>query len=362
MNGGQKRVGILTGGGDCAGLNAVVASIVKAGTYHGGYELIGFLKGWNGILENKYRTLGLDDVRGISSFGGTILGTTNHGRFNAKGTGDGQTIPREILEEAKRNLDELGVEGLIVIGGDGTLSGALQLGALGVNIIGVPKTIDNDLSGTDQTFGFSTAVDIAVESLDRIHTTATSHERVFLVECMGRNAGWITLHAGLASGANVILLPEFRVDMPSLVDFLRLRMNTHGSVVIAMAEGIAAHYDKKVVTETYVDREVKLVGASSLLMHDIEQYAPGEFEMRNAVLGHTLRGGSPNAVDRILSKRYGLEAFAAYTRGEYGSMVRVRDGEIGTVPIAEAVGQQKLVTHDDPLYNTAKQLGIYVNW
>lgn len=362
MNGGLKRVGILTGGGDCAGLNAVVASIVKAGIFHGGYEFLGFLKGWNGILEKKYRSLGLDDVRGISSLGGTILGTTNHGRFNAKGVGDGQTIPRDVLEEAKRNLDGLGVEGLVVIGGDGTLSGAMQLGALGVNIIGVPKTIDNDLSGTDQTFGFSTAVDIAVESLDRIHTTATSHERVFFVECMGRNAGWITLHAGLASSSNVILVPEFRVDIPSLVEFLRLRVKTHGSAVVAVAEGIAAHYRETIITEAYTDREVKLVGASSLLMHDIETFSPGEFEMRTAVLGHTLRGGSPNSVDRILSKRYGLEAFEAYNRGEFGSMVRIRDGEIGTISIAEAVGQQKLVTHDDPLYNTAKRLGTYVNW
>lgn len=362
MNGGKKRVGILTGGGDCAGLNTVIASVVKAGVYNGNYEFIGFLKGWNGILEKKYRFLGLEDVHGISSLGGTILGTTNHGRFNAKGSGDGQTIPRAVLEEAKRNLDELGVDGVIAIGGDGTLSGALQLGELGVNIVGVPKTIDNDLSGTDQTFGFSSAVDVAVESLDRIHTTASSHERVFFVECMGRNAGWITLHAGLAASANVILLPEFRVDIPSLVDFLRLRVSTHGSAVVAIAEGIAAHYKDKVVSEDYADREVKLVGAASLVMHDIEQYCPNELEMRSVVLGHTLRGGSPDADDRILSKQYGLEAFNAYERGEFGHMVRMHNGKIGTIHISEAVGQQKFVTHDNPLYNTAKQLGVYVNW
>ena len=364
MNGGARtrRVGILTGGGDCAGLNAVVASIVKAGIYHGGYEFVGFLKGWNGILEKKYRFLGLDDIHGISSLGGTILGTTNHGRFNANGSGDGQSIPRDVLEEAKRNLDELGVEGLIVIGGDGTLSGALQLGSLGVNIVGVPKTIDNDISGTDQTFGFSSAVDVAVESLDRIHTTASSHERVFFVECMGRNAGWITLHSGLAASANVILMPEFQVDIPSLVDFLRERVKTRGSAVVAVAEGISAHYRDTVVDNAYVDREVKLVGAASLIMHDIEQHCPGEFEMRSVVLGHTLRGGSPNAVDRNLSKQYGLGAFEAYDKGNFGSMVKIHNGQTGTVSIAEAVGLQKLVTHDNPLYQTAKSLGAYVNW
>lgn len=358
----MKRVGILTGGGDCAGLNAVIASIIKAGVYNGGYEFVGFLKGWNGILDKKYRFLGLSDIHGISSLGGTILGTTNHGRFNAKGSGDGQEIPRQVLEEAKHNLDELGVEGLIVIGGDGTLSGALQLAKLGVNIIGVPKTIDNDLSGTDQTFGFSSAVDVAVESLDRIHTTATSHERVFFVECMGRNAGWIALHAGLASSANVILMPEFALDIPSLIDFLRLRIATHGSAVVVVAEGLAASYKQKVISAEYADREIALVGASSLVMHDIEQRCPGEFEMRGAVLGHTLRGGSPNSVDRILSKRYGLEAFEAYDRGDFGSMVRIHDGIIDTVSIAEAVGKSKVVTHDNPLYLTAQRLGTYVNW
>lgn len=362
MQGGKRRIGILTGGGDCAGLNTVIASVVKTGIYSDKYEFVGFLKGWNGILENRHVPLDLDSVRGISSLGGTILGTTNHGRFNAKGGGDGQTVPRDVLEEAKNNLDALGVEGLIVIGGDGTLSGALQLAELGVNVVGVPKTIDNDLSGTDQSFGFSSAVDVAVESLDRIHTTASSHERVFFVECMGRNAGWITLYAGLAASVNVILLPEFNVDIPSMVDFIRQRLDARGSAVVAVAEGIAAHYQETVITDTYTDREVKLVGAASLVMHDIEQYSPGEFEMRSVVLGHTLRGGSPNAVDRNLSKQYGVEAFRAYERGDFNTMVRLRDGQIGTISIAEAVGQSKFVTHDNSLYRVAKELGIYVNW
>lgn len=362
MNGGKKRVGILTGGGDCAGLNTVIASIVKAGIYHGGYEFVGFHKGWNGILENNYRPLGLDDIRGISSLGGTILGTTNHGRFNAKGSGGGQDIPRDVLEEAKHNLDNLGIEGLIVIGGDGTLSGAKQLEKFSVNIVGVPKTIDNDLQGTDQTFGFSSAVDVAVESLDRIHTTASSHERVFFVECMGRNVGWITLHAGLAANANAILLPEFPVDIPSLVDFLRQRIEVRGSAVVAIAEGISAHYAQQTVVPGHADREIKLSGAASAVINDIESYTPNEFEMRSTVLGHTLRGGSPNAVDRILSKHYGLEAFDAYNRGDFGSMVCIVNGVAGTVPIGTAVAAPKRVTHNDPLYLTAKRLGVYVNW
>ena len=361
MNGGKRRIGILTGGGDCAGLNTVIASVVKAGIYHGGYEFVGFHKGWNGILDNQYRSLGLDDIRGISSLGGTILGTTNHGRFNAKGSGDGQSIPQEVLREAKTNLDALGVEGLIVIGGDGTLSGALQLSTLGVNVVGVPKTIDNDLQGTDQTFGFSSAVDVAVESLDRIHTTASSHERVFFVECMGRNVGWITLHAGLAANANAILLPEFPLDIPSLVDFLRHRVEARGSAVVAIAEGISAQYTTT-KAEGIVEKEPSRAGAAALVMEDIENYSPKEFEMRSTVLGHTLRGGSPNAVDRILSKQYGLEAFDAYNRGDFGTMVRIENGAPGTVPIHDAVIGPKKVTHGDPLYETAKRLGVYVNW
>lgn len=356
-----KTIGILTGGGDCAGLNTVIASIVKVGVRKG-YKFIGFYKGWNGVLEKKYRTLGLDDVRGISHRGGTILGTTNHGRFNAKGSKDGQTIPREVLEEAKANLEEVGVDGIIVLGGDGTLAGALQLSALGVNLVGVPKTIDNDLSATDKTFGFSTAVDVAVESIDRIHTTATSHDRVFFVECMGRYTGWVTLEAGLAANANAILLPEFPVDVDDLIGFMRHRLGTRGSAIVAVAEGVElGDSGDESATDSYVEQEAQLAGVSSVLMREVEKRAPGEFEMRNVILGHTQRGGRPNAEDRILSKRYGVAALEAFDKGLFDHMVRLKNGEIENVHISEATGESKRVTHDDPRYETAKSLGVYLN-
>ena len=352
-----KKIGILNSGGDCAGLNTVIASVVKTGISMG-YEFIGFEKGWEGILDLHYRVLDLDAVRGISHLGGTILKTTNKGRFAGKiGDGGVHEIPREILEEAKSNLAEIGVDGLVVIGGDGTLSAALQLSHIGVPIIGVPKTMDNDLSGTDQTFGFSTAVSVAVEALDRIHTTATSHNRVFLVECMGRHAGWITLFAGLAANANIILIPEFNINLDSVMDFLHRRLEHRGSVIIAVAEGIRLPD----MSHENAGSETKLAGASYELMRAIESRSPGEYEMRNIILGHTQRGGSPNVEDRILSKKYGIAAIEAFDRGEFGSMVRLRSGAIETVPIGDATGNLKLVTYDTREYQVAKKLGVYVN-
>lgn len=354
----QKKIGILTAGGDCAGLNAVIASFVKAAAPKG-YECYGFIKGWNGVLEKKYRKLDLDSVRGISHRGGTILQTVNHGRFNAKADGgDGKHIPQHILLEAKETVDELGLDCLIVIGGDGSLSAAMQLAETGVKIVGVPKTIDNDLSGTDKTFGYSTAIEVAVESLDRIHTTASSHDRVFFVECMGRGSGWISLEAGLAANVNAILLPEFPVSVDELVEFLHQRVERRGSAIVVVSEGI------KLPATTSVKRhdgQEVLQGAAMALVQEIEQAAPDAFEMRTVVLGHTVRGGTPNAEDRNLAKRYGIAAFEAYERGEFGRMVRVSDNKIQTIDILEAVGEIKRVTEDNELYQAAEKLGIYLN-
>lgn len=356
----MKRVGIITSGGDCAGLNAVIASIVKAGASMG-YECIGFERGWEGLLDPvTYRPLSLADVRGISHLGGTIIHTSNKGRFGAKaGSGDPKAIDPEILVMAKRNYDELGLVALIVIGGDGSLSGALQLAEHGVNIVGVPKTIDNDLQSTDKTFGFSTAVQIATDALDKIHTTATSHDRVFFVECMGRHAGWITLYAGIAGSANAILLPEFNLDIDGLIQFLtqRVKQRNRRSAIVAVAEGI------KLDRELHGEHggEVRLAGASELLMRAVEERTPDAFEMRHVVLGHTQRGGSPNSQDRMLSKRYGVRAIEAVDKGEFNRMVRIRDNVMETVPIAEAVGELNLVTKDSYEYQTAQKLGIYLN-
>lgn len=359
----MKKIGIINSGGDCAGLNAVISSLVKTGA-HLGYEFVGFERGWEGLLDPmSFRRLDLDAVRGISHLGGTILRTTNHGRFAGKiGSGDPSKINPDILKMAKRNADQLGLDGLVVIGGDGTLSAALQLADHGLHIIGVPKTIDNDLGATDKTFGFSTAVQIAVDALDKIHTTATSHDRTFFVECMGRHAGWISLYAGLAGSANAILLPEFDLDLENFVEHLRRRRaNGRLSNIVVVAEGLrlaGKGFSHK--SEAVHSSETVFGGASEHLMRAIEHDYPGEFEMRNVVLGHTQRGGSPNSQDRILAKRYGVEAMLAYHRSDFGRMIAIRDGKMIAVPIAEAVQQLKLVTAENYEYQAAKTLGIYV--
>jgi ATP-dependent phosphofructokinase / diphosphate-dependent phosphofructokinase len=357
-----KRIGIVNAGGDCAGINAVISAVVKSGIPLG-YEFIGFERGWEGLLSPlMYRKLDLHAVRNISFLGGTILRTTNRGRFGAKvGEGEVGKIPEEILEEAKGHLKELGIEGLILIGGDGTMSGGLQLAEHGVNIVGVPKTIDNDLGMTDQTFGFSTAVSIAVEAIDKVQTTAYSHDRLIFVECMGRYAGWISLFAGLAGGADAILLPEFPFSAEKFVNFLHSRRKNHKYyAVVVVAEGLKI--GDKLIQQAYGNSsEVKLGGVSVQLMHVLEEMTPGDFEMRNVVLGHVQRGGSPNAEDRILAKSYGVAAMEAYARGDFNSIVCLRKGEMTTVSIAQAVDKLKLVTADTKEYQVAKKLGVFID-
>lgn len=359
--GSGKKVGILNSGGDCAGLNAVIASIVKCGVTMG-YRFIGFEHGWEGLLDKTFVPLTPERVRGISHLGGTILRTANKGRFAGKvGSGDPHKIDPDILALAKRNADDLGIDGLIVIGGDGTLSAATQLAAYGLKLIGVPKTIDNDIAATDKTFGFSTAVQVATDALDKIHTTAASQDRTFFVECMGRHAGWISLFAGLAGNANAILLPEFMFDLDDFVSFLRKRQERQKmSAIVVVSEGLrlGEHLTGKKGASS---SEVVLGGASEKLMHLVEEKAPGEFEMRNVVLGHTQRGGTPMSQDRILSKRYGIEAILAYDRGETGVMVASRDNKMVTVPINEATHDLKIVAHDTFEYLAAQRLGVYVN-
>jgi 6-phosphofructokinase 1 len=325
-----------------------------------GYRFVGFEHGWEGLLSpTQCRDLGLADIRGISHLGGTILKTTNKGRFGAKDIDGVRRIPLEVLKDAKRNADALGLDGLIVIGGDGSLSGALQLSELGLPIIGVPKTIDNDLSGTDRTFGFSTAVQVVVDSLDRIHSTATSHDRVMFVETMGRHAGWIALRAGLAGGAHAILLPEFPFMLEDLVDFLRQRQAHTGSTIVVVAEG--AKIRDAVVGRATGAGEVLLGGVSTQLVNEIEAIAPGEFEMRVTVLGHIQRGGTPNAPDRTLAKGYGVAAINAFEAGKFGNMVRYNCGQMDIVPIAEACGSLKVVTPEALDYQTATALGVFIH-
>lgn len=355
-----RTIGIINSGGDCAGINTVISAAVIAGA-HLGYRFVGFKLGWEGLLDKKFTEITVDDAVRIANLGGTVLHTTNRGRFAAKvGKGETVGIDPDVLAQCKQSMEDLDIEGLLVIGGDGTLSGALQLAETGVNIVGIPKSIDNDLYATDRTFGFATAVQVAVDAIDKIQTTAFSHNRIFFVECMGRNAGWLSLYAGLAAGADAILLPEFPASLDSIVEFLRHRRDTHRhSTIVVVSE--AFEIDGEAVTRgNDYTNEVIFAGISDELIRRIEDLAPNEFEMRNVVLGHTQRGGSPSAEDRLLSKRFGTRAIEAYDRGMFGHMVALQQDRIHAVKIEDAVNQLKLVTTDDVIYEAARQMGIFM--
>lgn len=356
-----KLIGIINSGGDCAGINTVIASAVTSGVRMG-YRFIGFERGWEGLIDRKFVELDIEEAGRIQNLGGTVLHTTNRGRFAAKvGQNETQQIDPDVLQACQDSIDALGVDGLLVIGGDGTLSGALQLAEFGdTKIVGIPKSIDNDLYATDHTFGFATAVQVAVDAIDKIQTTAFSHNRIFFVECMGRNAGWLSLYAGLASGADAILLPEFPTSLEDVVAFLRHRRDNHRhSTIVVVSE--AFEIEGKAVTMGGAStNEVIFSGITNELIRRIEVLAPNEFEMRNVVLGHTQRGGSPCAEDRILSKRFGTRAMEAYHNGLYGHMVALQGDKIRPVPIKTAVDQLKLVTEDNKIYRAAQQTGIFL--
>ncbi|MFO0703791.1 MAG: ATP-dependent 6-phosphofructokinase [Patescibacteria group bacterium] len=355
----MKRIGILNSGGDCAGLNAVISSFTKY-ALSDGYEVYGFIKGFEGVLDKKYIELTQEKIRGISHLGGTILQSTNKGRFGAKvGEGNIARIPKEILEQTKQNLAELGIDKLCVIGGDGTLSSAYQLHEYGISIVGVPKTMDNDLASTDKTFGFSTAVDIVTDAIDKINTTMTSHNRVFFIETFGRHTGWVGLYAGLAGGVDMILLPEIKFSYAKIVDYLRKRKeNGREHAIIVVAEGAKSEDGKLIIRKRTESSEVTLGGISQLLMEEIDSRAPGEFELRNTILGHVQRGGSPNSEDRILAKRLGVAAYDGIKNGKFGSMVALRGNKMEYVPILDAVDQLKTVPVHDELVEVARKIGV----
>lgn len=357
------KIGVLNGGGDCAGLNAVIAAVVKSGS-RDGHEFVGIIKGLEGLLGDHANTMPLDlnTVDGITPQGGTILYTTNKGRFSSKvGAGGVSKIPDEIIAESKKNIQKLGLDCLIVIGGDGTLSSALQLHEAGVNIVGVPKTIDNDLKSTDKTFGFSSAVDFVADAVDRIDTTAESHNRVIFIETMGRHAGWIALYGGVAGAANMILLPEIPYNYEKVINHLRQRqqMGKNSSIVV-VAEGAKAEGEDQAVKKAEKNKENQIGGITHRIMEEISARTGDEFEMRNVVLGHLQRGGSPNAEDRVLSLRYGVGAINLVNNRDWGKMVSLKNGQISSVKIADAVKDLNLITEDDPMLQTARDLGVYL--
>ena len=327
------RIGVLTGGGDCPGLNAVIRAVVRKGVEVYGHEFVGFRDGWRGPLENDTMTLGVAEVRGILPRGGTILGSS---RTNPFAIEDG-------VERIKDNLAAHGCDALIAIGGEDTLGVATKLSDLGVNVVGVPKTIDNDLSGTDFTFGFDTAVNVAMEAIDRLHTTAESHHRALVVEVMGRHAGWIALHSGLAGGANIILIPERPFDIDKVCAQVESRFATHYSPIIVVAEGATPAEGTMELVSGEKDEfgHVRLGGIGDRLAHEIEERTGRE--ARAVVLGHIQRGGTPTAFDRWLATRFGLHAIQAVTDGDFGKMVALRGTEIVRVPLSEGTSELKVV-------------------
>jgi 6-phosphofructokinase 1 len=332
------RVGVLTGGGDCPGLNAVIRAVVRKGVQEYGLEFVGFRDGWRGPLEGDTVPLDVQAVRGILPRGGTILGSSRTNPLKSPAAGG-----RSGIERIKDNLAGLGVDALIVVGGEDTLGVATRLGEQGVPVVGVPKTIDNDLGATDYTFGFDTAVNIAMEAIDRLHTTAESHHRALIVEVMGRHAGWIALHAGLAGGANVILIPERPFDIEQVCAYVQHRFQTRFAPIVVVAEGAHPVSEELATSNEQLDSfgHVRLGGVGQLLAGEIEKRTGKE--ARCTVLGHIQRGGTPTAFDRVLATRFGVHAVQAVHDEDFGVMVALRGTDIVRVPLAEATSQLKLV-------------------
>jgi phosphofructokinase-like protein len=336
------RLGVLTGGGDCPGLNAVIRAIVRKGVAEYGHEFVGYRDGWRGPLEGDSRPLGVPEVRGILPRGGTILGSSRTNPFNE------DSGPQRIAA----NLESDGVDGLIAIGGEDTLGAAKRLHDEGLRVVGVPKTIDNDLGATDYTFGFDTAVNIAMSSIDRLHTTAESHKRTLIVEVMGRHAGWIAMHAGLAGGANVILIPERPFDLEQVCGYILRRFESQYSPIVVVSEGAEPAGGMPVPADAPTDAfgHVRLGGIGQWLEGEIEGRTG--HEARATVLGHVQRGGTPSAFDRVLATRFGLHAIDAASEGEWGKMTALRATDIVLVDLAEATAELKLVP--ESLYREAE--------
>ncbi len=327
------RIGVLTGGGDCPGLNAVIRAVVRKGVGVHGHEFVGFRDGWKGPLENITTPLGVPEVRGILPRGGTILGSSRTNPFKVD----------HGFDKVVGTLHENGVDALIAIGGEDTLGVATRLGQMGVNVVGVPKTIDNDLNATDYTFGFDTAVNIAMEAIDRLHTTAESHHRALIVEVMGRHAGWIALHAGLAGGANVILIPELPFSLERVCAYVESRFQSHYAPIIVVAEGATPDGGQNATIDKGLDAfgHARLGGIGEWLAGEIEKQTGKE--ARTTVLGHIQRGGTPSAFDRVLATRFGLHAVDAASDAAWGQMVALRGTEIVRVPLTEATSELKTV-------------------
>ena len=354
-----KTIGTLTGGGDAPGLNAVIRAVVTTATGQYGMKVIGIEDGFEGLLgETQTRQLTTADVRGLLPRGGTILGTRNRGKFVELSAEGKATKPEAVYKEAVDNLARLEIDALVVLGGEGTLGIAMEFDRLGIPVVGVPKTIDNDLACTELTFGFITALDIATDALDRLHTTAESHERVMILEVMGRHTGWIALHSGLAGGADVILIPEIPFTMQSVADRIRARDEAGSNFSIIVAAEGAREAGHELIYQDKGDRQhaPRLGGIGSYCQRCLEDLTGKE--TRCVVLGHLQRGGRPNAFDRMLATNYGSCAVRAVVEGKRGVMVALQAGDVITVPISQAIANIKTVPADGQLVRTARDTGI----
>jgi phosphofructokinase-like protein len=347
-----QRIGILTGGGDCPGLNAVIRAAARTLIRDYDTEVVGIQLGFEGLLTKSIVPLTLDTIRGILPKGGTLLRTTNRGNPFEFPVGDGRCEDRS--QTVIDNIHELGIDGIIAIGGDGTLKIAQRLCDRGIPMIAVPKTIDNDLAATDYTFGFHTAVAVATEAIDRLHTTAESHDRVMILEVMGRNAGWIALYAGIAGGADIILIPEIPYEPANIVNMVQGREAGGAKFdIIVVAEGAKRIGGQ----EAYLDKTTRRLGGIAYqVAADIAEQI--DLEIRVTVLGHVQRGGSPIAFDRILASRFGKAAADLVAQKKFGNMVAVRGDGIVSVPIRDAVSRPKYVDPDGNMVATARSLGI----
>ena len=355
-----KKIGVLTGGGDCPGLNAVLRAVVKTAIGRYGYEVIGFKDGYRGLVLNKFVNLHIDDVSNLLDKGGTILGTSNTDNpFNFKIEKDGEIEFKDMSDRVVENLQMHDIEALVLIGGDGTMKSADAFSKKGLNIIGVPKTIDNDLNATDLTFGFMTAVETATEAIDKLHSTAESHHRVMILEVMGRYAGWIAVQAGIAGGADIILIPEIPYDINSVAKKILERKNQGKSFsIMIVAEGAKDIKGDIIVNRIVKDspERVRLGGIGNKISEQIEEITG--IETRVTVLGHLQRGGRPGPFDRILSTRYGVAAVNLIEKKDFGKMVCLQGNKIGAVTLKEAIAAMKTVEPNGEFVTIAKELGV----
>ena len=353
----KPRIGVLTSGGDCPGLNAVLRGVVLAAEKLG-WEVVGFRDGFEGLLPpGDYVVLDRKSIDGIMALGGTIIGTTNRGHFAAKvGAGDRTFAPAHVIADAKKILDALQVKALIIVGGDGSMVTAQQLQEAGINVIGVTKTIDNDLEATAMTFGFDSAVGVVMDALDRLHTAATSHKRVIVVEVMGRHAGWIALHGGISGGADIILIPEIPFDFEKIATVVKMRGEAgYFGTVVVVAEGARPKRGEQVKRDVE-GGEFRPGGIGEIVAREIAKRTGKE--TRCCVLGHLQRGGPPTTWDRILATRFGVKAVQLANEEHFGSMVSYQNYQVRHVPIAEAVNRLKLVPPNGELVHSARDVNI----